>query len=64
MAMPEPLLAPPENCAWTLEWSSESPVYGGCGTPELRLEGRGRIPGHAAMVLRSEGEHGESNSPD
>jgi maltooligosyltrehalose trehalohydrolase len=63
MPMPEPLLAPPENCAWTLAWSSESPVYGGCGTPALHLEGRGRLPGHAALVLRSEAEHGTSNSP-
>ena len=32
---PEPLLAPPPGMRWTTRWSSESPRYGGLGTPPL-----------------------------
>src|SRR5258706_12151026 len=32
---PEPLLAPMKGGSWVLKWSSESPSYGGCGTPEF-----------------------------
>jgi len=28
-AVPEPLLAPPESMGWAIQWSSESPEYGG-----------------------------------
>ena len=49
-AIPEPLLAPVEGCAWKLIWSSEDPRYGGDGTPPLGGKGW-RIPGHAALVL-------------
>jgi maltooligosyltrehalose trehalohydrolase len=51
--MPEPLLAPMEDGAWKLIWSSEDPRYGGFGTPPLG-EQSWRLPGHAALVLRSE----------
>ncbi len=51
-SFPEPLLAPPENCLWEVQWSSENPAYGGNGTPPPE-DGEGwRIPGHAALVLR------------
>ena len=33
--MPEPLLAPLEDRAWQILWSSEQPAYGGGGTPPL-----------------------------
>ena len=33
--MPEPLLAPLEDQAWQILWSSEQPAYGGGGTPPL-----------------------------
>jgi maltooligosyltrehalose trehalohydrolase len=36
----EPLLAPPPGRRWQLLWSSESPQYGGSGTPPLE----GRLP--------------------
>ena len=50
--LPEPLLAPPEGKAWTLLWSSESPRYGGDGTPPLDGGAEGwRIPGTAAVLL-------------
>jgi maltooligosyltrehalose trehalohydrolase len=52
-AAPEPLLAPPEGCSWSLEWSSESTCYDGSGTPAVVSEERGwYLPGHAAIVLR------------
>jgi maltooligosyltrehalose trehalohydrolase len=47
----EPLLAPPQNCDWRVEWSSEHPAYGGVGAPELWPQGRWRIPGESAVVL-------------
>ncbi|HWI55870.1 MAG TPA: malto-oligosyltrehalose trehalohydrolase, partial [Bacillota bacterium] len=48
---PEPLLAPVEGTCWAVEWSSESPRYGGCGTPPLENEGNWRILGQAVVVL-------------
>jgi maltooligosyltrehalose trehalohydrolase len=51
-AFPEPLLAPPEGLEWSLAWSSESPRYGGTGTPEVLGEHGWHIPGHSALVFR------------
>lgn len=48
---PEPLLAPPDNSRWEVLWSSESPRYGGSGTPALDSEDNWRMPGHAAVAL-------------
>jgi maltooligosyltrehalose trehalohydrolase len=48
----EPLLAPPENCDWTVEWCTEDPRYGGLGVPDLRPENRWCIPADIAVVLR------------
>jgi maltooligosyltrehalose trehalohydrolase len=48
---PEPLLAPPEEQRWEILWSSESPRYGGSGTPPIETDEGWRIPGHAAVVL-------------
>lgn len=48
---PEPLLAPPANAEWRVLWSSESPEYGGVGTPDLETESNWLIPGHAAVLL-------------
>jgi maltooligosyltrehalose trehalohydrolase len=48
---PEPLLAPPQEKAWTVLWSSEHPRYGGCGTAPLDTEEGWRVPGEAALVL-------------
>lgn len=47
----DPLVAPPRGCDWTLEWSSEDPVYGGFGTPNLWPEDRWYIPADSAFVL-------------
>lgn len=52
----EPLLAPPQDSAWQLMWSSEDPRYGGNGTPAVDAvdaEGGFRIPGQAIVVLKS-----------
>lgn len=51
---PEPLLAPPEGMTWQTLWSSEAPRYGGTGTARLDSAENWRIPGHAAVALRSE----------
>lgn len=58
---PEPLLAPPLESRWEVLWSSESPQYGGSGTPDLETDHHWRIPGHAAVVLHpvSRGEQHE-----
>jgi maltooligosyltrehalose trehalohydrolase len=47
----EPLLAPPLQCEWTVQWSSEEPKYGGAGTGEIWPEDSWRIPGESAIVL-------------
>ncbi len=46
---PEPLLAPPEQCEWSVLWSSDSPKYGGDGTPPLDSNLNWIIPGHCAV---------------
>ena len=48
---PIPLLAPPENCEWKVQWSTEDPKYGGKGTPALDSELNWVIPSHAAVLL-------------
>jgi maltooligosyltrehalose trehalohydrolase len=48
---PEPLLAPPEGCEWSVLWSSESPDYDGGGTVAPENEGKWRLYGHAALLL-------------
>ncbi len=50
-SIPDPLLAPPRGCDWTVEWSSEEPGYGGIGTPNLWPEDRWYIPADSAFVL-------------
>lgn len=49
---PEPLLAPPEDRAWQILWSSEQPAYGGGGTPALYRDGVLHIAGASALVLQ------------
>jgi maltooligosyltrehalose trehalohydrolase len=47
----EPLLAPPRERHWRVQWSSEEPKYGGTGTPDVLPGQRWQIPGEAAVVL-------------
>jgi maltooligosyltrehalose trehalohydrolase len=51
--MPEPLLSPPSGCRWEVAWSSESPRYGGGGTPPVRPHSHFHVPGAAALLLCS-----------
>ena len=46
----ELLLAPPLDTDWCLAWSSENPLYGGCGTRDLWPDATWSIPPEAAMV--------------
>jgi maltooligosyltrehalose trehalohydrolase len=48
---PEPLLAPPEHSSWKIAWSSEAPVYGGCGTPPVETDPSWNLPGESAVWL-------------
>jgi maltooligosyltrehalose trehalohydrolase len=50
-AVPEPLLAPPEDTGWRVVWSSEDPCYGGHGTPPPFDRLRLAIPAHSAIVF-------------
>jgi maltooligosyltrehalose trehalohydrolase len=47
----EPLLAPPSRRSWHLEWSSEHPRYGGCGTPDIPSDGPWHIPAECALLF-------------
>jgi maltooligosyltrehalose trehalohydrolase len=49
---PEPLLGPPRDTVWEIQWSTEDPHYGGNGTAPLDSELNWIIPAHAAVVLR------------
>ncbi|HUS32991.1 MAG TPA: malto-oligosyltrehalose trehalohydrolase [Kofleriaceae bacterium] len=49
--LPQPLLAPPPDHGWRLEWSSEDPTYGGHGTPEVFTSKRLAIPARCAVLL-------------
>jgi maltooligosyltrehalose trehalohydrolase len=50
-SIPQPLVAPPAGARWKLIWSSEDPLYGGTGSPEIDTADGWRIPGEAAMML-------------
>ena len=52
--MPEPLLAPPPGRRWNLVFSSESPDYGGGGTPPVEHGGIWSLPGHSALVFTAD----------
>ncbi len=49
---PEPLLAPPLETVWRVQWSSEDPNYGGHGTVPLDSDENWWVPGRAAVVLQ------------
>ena len=59
----EPLIAPPFHGRWRLEWSSESPEYGGQGTRPLCFDRSPVIPGACALFFVAEdadGTHSQS----
>ncbi len=49
---PEPLLAPLLGRGWSVLWSSESPEYGGGGTPAVETTDGWRLPRHSAVFLK------------
>lgn len=51
--VPEPLLAPPAKQTWEVLWSSESPDYGGTGTPPVESDGRWCVPAQAGIVMKA-----------
>jgi maltooligosyltrehalose trehalohydrolase len=51
--IPEPLLAPPAKRNWELLWSSESPDYGGTGTPPVESDGKWCVPAQAAILMKA-----------
>ncbi|MGH7959827.1 MAG: DUF3459 domain-containing protein, partial [Opitutaceae bacterium] len=60
---PEPLLAPLYEHGWAIQWSSESPDYGGSGTAPLETNANWIVPGESAVLLRPH-ENGElSDAP-
>jgi maltooligosyltrehalose trehalohydrolase len=50
---PEPLLAPVEDGAWVLQWSSEHPSYGGPGIINPLTEEGWRILAATATLFRA-----------
>ena len=50
-SFPEPLVAPPDGFRWRVRWSSESPDYGGAGTPDVVGKHGWRLPAHSTVVL-------------
>jgi maltooligosyltrehalose trehalohydrolase len=48
----EPLLAPPSGCTWETLWTSESPRYGGAGSPITATPEHWILPGEATVALR------------
>lgn len=60
---PEPLLAPIEGHSWRIWWSSESPEYGGGGTPALETTSNWIIPGEAAVLMCPDDSHELPDAP-
>jgi maltooligosyltrehalose trehalohydrolase len=59
--VPVPLLAPLTGLRWEVLWSSEDPRYGGSGAPPPEdEEGRWRLAGQSAVVLRLVPREGET----
>jgi len=52
MPLAEPLVAPPKDMFWRPIWSSEDPLYGGCGTPSVDSDDGGWwLPPEATVLL-------------
>ncbi|MGH8056786.1 MAG: DUF3459 domain-containing protein, partial [Candidatus Entotheonellia bacterium] len=48
---PEPLLAPIQGGSWKLIWSSDDPLYGGPGRPNVSGEEGWRLPAESAVFF-------------
>jgi maltooligosyltrehalose trehalohydrolase len=51
--LPEPLTAPPACCEWMVQWSSEWPKYGGCGSYAPDRFGPWHVTGESTQLLAS-----------
>jgi maltooligosyltrehalose trehalohydrolase len=51
--LPEPLLAPPFQCRWEIQWSSDAVAYGGLGEAALKMAPSWRLAAESAVLLRS-----------
>ena len=61
--LPEPLVAPPSGCDWRIQWSSEWPVYGGCGSSAPGRFGAWHVQGECTLLLVP-GKAGQTFAPD
>ncbi|HKW48531.1 MAG TPA: malto-oligosyltrehalose trehalohydrolase [Gemmatimonadaceae bacterium] len=60
----DPLIAAPNRMVWRTMWSSEDPVYGGCGTPPLDSdEGAWILPAESTVLLAPVFADGASRAP-
>jgi len=60
----EPLVAPPLGMLWRQMWSSEDPVYGGCGTPALDSDDGGWwLPAECTVLLTPVPREGATPAP-
>jgi maltooligosyltrehalose trehalohydrolase len=60
----DPLVAPPNGMVWRTIWSSEDPVYGGCGTPPLDSDDDGWVlPAESTVLLAAVPAEGTLPAP-
>lgn len=60
----EPLVAPPPGMLWRPMWSSEDPVYGGCGTPSVDSDNGGwALPAESTIFLAAVPRDGAAPAP-
>jgi maltooligosyltrehalose trehalohydrolase len=60
----DPLVAPPRGMVWRVLWSSEDPVYGGCGTPALDSDNCGWVlPPESTVLLAAVAKAGAPPAP-
>ena len=57
----EPLLAPPLDSTWTVQWSSDAVAYGGSGDARLIAEPAWRLHAESAVLLRPAREESASS---
>ena len=60
----EPLVAPPPKMLWRPLWSSEDPLYGGCGTPSVDSDDGGWwLPADSTILLTPVARDGAAAAP-
>jgi maltooligosyltrehalose trehalohydrolase len=59
----EPLLAPPADFEWHVQWSSDDPKYGGCGTRDLWPDGTWSLPPESAIVCQPASLRSRTSGP-